>query len=160
MMVSGGVAFGSAGVTCDDCGSDRENGPAFMARVGGMLNRYLAFAGQVDYLRKKIDGGYTLTTRNISFTTLVYPSPASGFFLSGQIGQGARSASSQISTGTVALEATGLAIGGGIGYELSLDPNFAIAPYFSAVTNLTEPPRVAIKPNLLQAGIALTWHAR
>src|SRR3569832_1139207 len=102
MYVGGAIGYGSAGISCDGCSSDRENGLAGYFRIGGTVNPHLRLGIESDGWAKTIQG----VDEQIGFLTAdayVYPSISNNFWVKGGFGL----AMSKESDDTDELKATG-----------------------------------------------------
>ena len=86
-----GGGFGSAGVSCDDCGeSDREGSGVAYLKGGWTVNRQTLIGAEFNYWSKddKSDPDFnaTLNLYNFSGTLTYYPQPAGGLFVKGGAG--------------------------------------------------------------------------
>jgi len=123
----GALGYGSAGISCNGCSSDRENGLAGYLRFGTTLNPHLRLGIESDGWAKTIQG----VDEKIGFLTAdayVYPSLSNNFWVKGGFG----AAMSKESDGVNEVKAVGTGIAAGMGYDWNLrGGNFAIVPYAS-----------------------------
>ena len=56
MYVSAALGYGSAGITCDGCSANRENGLSGYFRIGGTVNPHLRLGIESDGWAKSIQG--------------------------------------------------------------------------------------------------------
>jgi hypothetical protein len=127
LFVGGALGYGSAGISCNGCSTDRENGLAGYFRIGGTINPHLRLGIESDGWAKTIQG----VDEQIGFLTAdayVYPSASKNFWVKGGFGF----AMSKESDNTDELKATGTGVAAGIGYDWNVrGGNFAIVPYAS-----------------------------
>lgn len=86
-----GAGFGSAGVSCDDCGNlDRENSGAGYLKLGWTLSQQALVGIEVNGWSKHdtSDPNFKAAIKlyNVSGTLTYYPQPSSGLFLKGGVG--------------------------------------------------------------------------
>jgi hypothetical protein len=119
----GALGYGSAGINCDGCSSNRENGLAGYLRFGTTLNPHLRLGIESDGWAKTVQG----VDEQIGFVTAdayLYPSVANNFWIKGGFGF----AMSKESDDVDELKATERA-SRGIGYDWNVrGGNFAIVP--------------------------------
>ena len=129
--ISFGLGMGSAGLDCDECDDERETGLSGYLRIGGYLRPNLFLAGETNGWLKDSDGVNT----QISFISAVaqwYPQPMTGFYLKGGLGFGTTSADDDIDE----LEASGMGLQLGTGYDWRLAPNFSLTPYVNYLRSM------------------------
>jgi hypothetical protein len=163
--VSVGVGAGSAGVTCTDCGTDRETAPALYLRLGGAVRSNLILAGEINGWSKSTkDAGDAarVTVSTVNAIAQWYPDPTGGFFVDGGLGIGAMKV--EIKTPglpTLSDNTTGLGYQVGTGYDIRVGKNFSITPYatfFGTAGGKTESSKEKIDANVAQIGLGVTWH--
>ena len=162
-----GFGYGSARVSCDDCGaSGREGGIAGFVKAGGTLNRKVLLGTEVNFWTKSEDQIDTLNFGNLSFTITYYPWVSSGFFVKG--GAGFSFVDTQVLEGSVIRTldlGTGFGAIAGIGYDLRIRRNLSITPvcnvYMGRPGDLREG-RVTIarnwRYNVVELSVGLTFH--
>ena len=127
MYVGGALGYGSAGISCNGCSSDRENGLAGYFRIGGTINPHLRLGIESDGWAKTVQG----VDEQVGFLTAdayLYPSVSNNFWIKGGFGF----AMSKESNDTDELKSTGTGVAAGIGYDWNPGGgNFAIVPYAS-----------------------------
>jgi hypothetical protein len=160
-----GLGGGSAGVTCDDCESDRETAPSLYLRLGGAYRPNLIIAGEINGWSKEdedagVEGRITIVT--INAVAQWYPQVTSGFFLNGGLGIGSLNVEADISgLGTLSSKTTGLGYQVGAGYDLRLGTNFSLTPYatfFGTAGGKVESTDAKLDANVIQIGLGLTFH--
>ena len=166
LSISFGVGAGSAGFSCDGCGSDRGNGGSGYLRIGGTVRPNLIVAGEMNGWTKQNDGA----TGTIGFLTAVvqwYPAPAAGFYLKGGIGGGGMQIDvTDVTTGTTErLESSGVGLQVGTGYDWRVAQNFSLTPYVDFLTTAGGEARYdgaslneKLNANVIQFGLGFTWH--
>ena len=161
-----GLGFGSAGVTCDDCVSDRESAPSIFIRLGGAYRPNLILGGEINgWSRSEDEAGdeARVTVATLNFVAQWYPQPTSGFFLDAGIGVG--SINTEVSAaglpGTFNSRTTGLGYQLGTGYDFRIARNVSLTPYatfFGTAGGKVENSDVKIDANVGQVGLAVTIH--
>jgi hypothetical protein len=162
-----GFGYGSARVSCDDCGaSAREGGIAGFVKLGGTLNRKVLLGAEINFWTKAEDQIDSLNFGNASFTVTYYPWVSSGFFVKG--GAGLSFVDTQVLEGSVIRTldlGTGFGAIAGIGYDLRIRRNLSITPVFNVYMgrpgDLREG-RVTIarnwRYNVVELSVGLTFH--
>lgn len=158
--ISFGVGTGSAGATCNDCSSERDNGLSGYLRLGGYLRPNLFLAGETHgwvYSEDGVDsqlGFYTATAQ-------WYPNVATGLYLKGGLGL----ATYAVTDGTDDLNASAGAVVVGAGYDFRLGPNFSLTPYLNYLRSMEGEIKfndistgLNISANVFQVGLGFTWH--
>lgn len=160
-----GLGVGSAGITCDDCDSDRETSGALYLRLGGAYRPNLILGGEINGWSKQQDEDGvegTITVATINAIAQWYPQVASGFFLSGGLGVGTLDVEAGIpGVGTLSAETRGLGYQVGAGYDLRLGTNFSLTPYatyFGTAGGKLENTEEKLDANVIQIGLGLTFH--
>lgn len=159
-FIGGGFGYGSAGLDCNGCPSDRENGPVGYIRLGGTINPHLRIGVESNAWAKTSFG----VDEQIAFVTAdlyVYPSVSSNFWVKGGVGVAEGKASGDIDE----LKATGVGIGAGIGYDWSVGGgNFVIVPFATYLRQLSgniklngSDSGVSANANLLEIGVGLGY---
>jgi hypothetical protein len=159
-FVSAGAGYGSAGIDCTGCQTNRENSVAGYFRIGGTLNPHLRLGIESDGWAKTVFG----VDEQVGFLTgdlYVYPSVSNNFWIKG----GAGLAMAKESDSHDELKATGVAVGAGIGYDWNVSGgNFVIVPYASYLRQVSgniklngSDTGVSPNTNLLQIGIGLGY---
>ena len=163
-----GLGYGSAGISCDDCESDRETAPTVHIRLGGAYRPNLILAGEINGWSKSEDddelgGEARVTMATINFVAQWYPQPARGFFVNGGLGLGTIRTEIDASglPGTFSSNTTALGYQVGTGWDLRVAPNISITPYanfFGSAGGKVEDSDEKIDFNVGQIGIGLTFH--
>jgi hypothetical protein len=158
--ISFGLGSGSAGISCDGCSSDRENGMSGYLRIGGLVRPNLFVAGESNGWLKSEAG----VDEMISFLSAVaqwYPSVAKGWYAKGGLGVSVYSATD----GTDDMSATAGAITLGGGYDYRMGTNFSLTPFVNYLYGMEGDVKVngtatggKFGPNVLQLGLGFTWH--
>jgi hypothetical protein len=132
-FVSVGGGYGSAGINCEGCSTNRESGPVAYVRVGGTVNPHLRLGIESDGWAKTSFG----VDEQIVFATAdlyVYPSTATNFWIKGGFGLAAGKESNDVNE----LKATGAAVGAGIGYDWNVSGgNFVLVPFATYLRQLS-----------------------
>jgi hypothetical protein len=159
-FISGGLGYGSAGIDCDGCSKDRENGPVAYIRLGGTINPHLRIGVESDGWAKTISG----VDEQIGFLTAdlyVYPSVSSNFWIKGGVGI----ATAKESDNSDEVKANGVGVAVGIGYDLNVGGgNFVIVPFAGYLRQLSGTIKfdgadsgVSANTNILQFGVGLGY---
>lgn len=163
--ISFGVGGGSAGVTCDECGSDRKTAPSGYLRIGGAIRPNLVLAGEVNtWSKKETDQGadVTVSIGTVNFVAQWYPETSSGFFVSGGVGAGSMRVEANIpGLATISQHTNGFGYQAGAGYDIRLGRNFSLTPfatYFATGGGKVESTGDKIDGNVFHIGLGFTWH--
>ncbi len=158
--ISFGVGGGSAGISCDGCGSDRDLALSGHLRIGGYVRPTLFVGGETNGWANTEDG----IEEAAGFLTAVvqwYPQVASGFNLKGGLGFAGAAASD----GVDEITTRGLGINVGLGYDWRVARNFSLTPYVNYLRSVGGELKVNgfstdVKANVdvLQFGLGFTWH--
>lgn len=159
-FISGGFGYGSAGIDCDGCSKDRENGPVAYIRLGGTINPHLRVGIESDGWAKTVEG----VDEQIGFLTAdlyVYPSVSSNFWIKGGVGI----AAAKESDDSDEVKASGVGVGAGIGYDWNVGGgNFVIVPFAAYLRQLSGKIKfddvdsgVSANTNILQIGVGLGY---
>lgn len=163
--ISFGLGAGSGGLSCSDCGTDRETGFSGYLRLGGAVRSNLIIGGETNGFTKTLSDG-TVTFGYYSAIAQWYPQPNTGFFLKANAGI----ASSQFvvddpSFGSIEVTSTGFGFGVGAGYDLRLGKNFSLTPYVNYLRSAGADAQYdgrsldyKLNSNLVQLGLGFTWH--
>jgi hypothetical protein len=160
-----GLGYGSVGVSCDGCGTTRENNPAIMLRFGGAIRPSIVLSGEVTGWTKDNSDGSTDQFSFVSFVTQWYPQPTNGFYVKGGIGGAAlKSVGTDPTLGSVELSTTNLGLQGGVGYDLHLSPGFALTPYADFLYAVGADAKLNggstglnVGANMIHVGLAASW---
>ncbi len=128
-----GLGSGSAGVTCDGCDSDRRSKLTVMARFGGSVRPDLVIGGEVmAWSDEASDSGISgdMTLGFVGATAQYFPDPKRGLYLKGGLGVATSEVNLRVSgVGSAKLEATGLGLVAGVGYDIPLGRAFSLTPF-------------------------------
>jgi hypothetical protein len=158
--ISVGFGVGVYELNCDGCSFERAIDKSGNLRMGGSVSQKVLVGGEVMAWSHYADGvdewGGALTA-----VMLYYPSSSGGLFLKGGLGVGGYDASGYGWQQT----ATGLALSGGLGYDLRLATNFSVTPYLNGFYAFQAPLELSGSPTgtdatqeLVQIGFAITFH--
>jgi opacity protein-like surface antigen len=164
-----GLGFGSAGVSCDECESERESAPTVHLRLGGAYRPNLILAGEINGWSKTEDsddglgGEARVTMATINFVAQWYPQPTSGFFLNGGLGLGTIRTEIDLEDlpGTFSSNTSALGYQVGAGWDFRVSRNISITPYanfFGSAGGKVEDSDEKIDFNVGSIGIGLTFH--
>jgi len=165
--ISFGLGAGTAGATCEGCGSDREWAPSAYLRLGGTVKPNLILAGEVNGWTKSetdadTDIEATITISTVNFVAQWYPDPMQGFFVSGGVGLGTVAAEATIpGFGKVSDNTSAFGYQVGTGYDFRVGKNFSLSPfatYFATVGGKTDASGEKIDGNVFHFGLGFTWH--
>jgi hypothetical protein len=156
-----GAAAGSAGMECTGCGSDRKSGGSGYVRLGGTLSPHWLLGAEIDGWARS-ESGTDMALANVAFTASWYPSRTGGFFL--KFGLGALAY--QEDDGTDKTEVAGGSAIIGIGFDIPIGRRSSLTPFLNSIAsskstvkfNGTEMTGFEANPNLVQVGLALSWH--
>lgn len=158
--ISFGFGAGSAAPNCDGCDFDREVGLSGYLRMGGTIRPNFLLGGETNGWSHSDDG----LEQGLAFISAVgyfYPAVQSGFWLKGALGL----ASYAADDGADELTALGLGVGGGLGYDIRLRPNFSLTPYLNYLRQIggeLEFNGIGLGENanldLFQVGLGFSWH--
>lgn len=163
-----GAGYGSAGVSCEGCTVDRENGLSGNLFLGTALSPRLVLGLETNGFYKK-DSGSNVITGQIGISGHYYPSATGNLFIRGSVGMSNfRLTDLDIDADNIPdgdLTASGIGIGLGIGYDVYLGRTASITPYFNYLVALSGDAKFpgttglgALKPNLWQVGAAIYFH--
>jgi hypothetical protein len=156
-----GAAAGSVGMDCSICSSKRLTGGAGYVRLGGTLSPHWLLGGEIDGWARS-ESGVDRAVANVAITASWYPSRTGGFFL--KFGLGALTYRS--GTAPNNLEMTGASGIFGLGYDVPIGRSLSLTPFLNSIAtsksklkvNGSELTGVEVNPNLVQFGLALSWH--
>jgi hypothetical protein len=162
--VSFGFGGGSAGISCDDCSTDREGGFSGYLRLGGAVRPNLIVAGE-SHGWTKSEGTLTAQIGYLTGVAQWYPALTSGFHVIGGAGFGMlRMEDSDPAFGGT-LESFGVAYQVGAGYDWRVGRNFSLTPYFNFLGMGGGEPKLdgtalggKLNANVLQLGLGFSWH--
>jgi hypothetical protein len=151
-----GFGWGSLGLSCDGCRTDRVGAASGYLKLGGTLGPHLLLGGETNGWTKD-EAGATLTAANASFAAYYYPQAAGGLFLKGGVG-----AAVFQEEGQDAARGFGLVLG--VGYDVRVGRNVSITPVanfnWGSVGDVVSPPDVIpdVKQNVFQLAVGVTFH--
>ena len=160
-----GVGGGSAGASCAGCTIGRETAPSLFISVGRAVRPALIVSGEVSGWMRGEDGAASL----LGFATVDgqwYPVAERGFFLKGGVGLGGASREvTLVGAGSEWQQSTGAAYQVGTGYDVGIGRSFSLSPYLSYLAIVDREVRLddaaareSPRSNVLQVGLAFTWH--
>ena len=155
-----GFGYGTAGLTCDACGSTtREGSASGYVKLGGTLNKSVLLGGEVDAWTKS-ESGATVTLGNVSAAAYLYPAPQTGFFFKGGVGYANLRVSN---SGTATANGFGFVVGAG--YDIRVGRNISLTPvanfYWGGDGDLKESGTTidtGYKHNVFDFGLGITFH--
>jgi hypothetical protein len=156
-----GAAAGSVGMECSGCSSDRKTGGSGYVRLGGTLSPHWLLGGEISGWARS-ESGVNMALANVAITASWYPSRTGGFFL--KFGLGALAY--QEDGGIAKFEVSGASGIVGIGFDLPIGRSLSLTPFLNSIAsskskvklNGSELAGIEANPNLLQVGLALSWH--
>jgi hypothetical protein len=166
----GGVGFGSADVTCDDCGDegDRENSGVAYLQAGWTFTEHLLIGAEVNAWAKKFDdpdigGDVQVNIYNVLATATYYPTNA-GFFVKGGAGMAFFDMDFDMSGISAKIDlGKGLGVIAGAGYDIPVG-RVAITPavnyWYGQTGDLTfmnEALLTGVKHNVITATIGIKF---
>jgi opacity protein-like surface antigen len=157
-----GVGFGNAGIRCDGCDLDRQNGGTGYLFIGGTVSPQLTIGGELNGWAKSSDDEDD-SIGSLMAVAHYYPLPTNGLFVLGGAGVTGMELKDKILNDKLESAGFGLEVGGG--YDWRVARNFSLTPYVQYVhafgaeaklngTNLGE----NANPNFVQFGLGFTWH--
>lgn len=162
-----GLGIGSAGVTCDDCESDRETAPTVMLRIGGAYAPDLIFGGEVNAWSKSEVNPATGEKARVRIVTVNlvaqwYPQLDGGFFVVGGAGVGTvRSDLLGDLTGVASANTTAIGYQVGAGWDIRVKPNISVTPFatfFGTAAGKVKDGDQKLDGHVGHVGVALTLH--
>ena len=146
-----GFGYGSFGVSCDGCNSNREGSMSGYLKMGGTISPHVLLGGETNGWTKS-ESGATITAGNASFAAYYYPDTAGGVFLRG--GFGISNFHGDDGFGTTINE-TGGGATIGAGYDLRVGTNSSITPVLNWVWGK---PHDSFSQNFFQLAVGVTFH--
>ena len=162
-----GLGIGSAGVTCDECESDRETAPTLMLRIGGAYAPDLILGGELNAWSKSdvVDASGDEARVRIATINAVaqwYPQLDGGFFVQAGVGVGTlRSQLVSDLSGVTTSTTTAVGYQVGAGWDIRVAPNISVTPYatfFGTAAGKVRNSDDRLDGNVAQVGVGLTLH--
>ncbi|HYC31483.1 MAG TPA: hypothetical protein VEB59_04295 [Gemmatimonadales bacterium] len=148
--ISGGIGVGSLDLACNGCETDRETAATALLAMGGTLRPGLLLGGEIEGWAKEIQG-VDIAVGHVSGVLYWYPRPSGGLFLKGGAGIGGYSADA----GPLGDESdSGLALHGGVGYDVRVGRNVSITP----AAGIFWDDLGGGDANVLHVGVSVTGH--
>jgi len=156
-----GLGYGSANITCDNCGSGpRTDGITGFVKLGGTPSRNLLVGGAINAWSHS-DGSATETLTNLTASLYLYPAVRRGLFLTGGLGF-----SNYHVNSTPSFDGTGWGFTAGAGYDLRVGRDVSLTPVvnyvYGAVGDVNESGvgRFATgwKQNVVELALGVTFH--
>lgn len=167
LTASIGLGIGSAGVSCDECESQREAAPALMLRIGGAYAPDLILGVELNGWSKSEVVDATGDEARVRIATINavaqwYSQLDGGFFVLGGIGVGTvRSELLNDLTGTSTSTTTAFGYQVGAGWDFRVAPNISLTPYatfFGTAAGKVRNSDEKLDGNVGQIGLSLTLH--
>jgi Autotransporter beta-domain len=162
--ISFGLGGGSAGLSCEVCSTDRENGLSGYLRIGGAVRPNLIVAGE-SHGWTKSEGTTTATIGYLTAVAQWYPNASGGFHVSGGLGMGMFNMEDTDPTFGGTLESVGVAYQLGAGYDWRVGRNFSLTPYLNFLGMGGGEPKFdgagmggSLNANIVQIGLGFSWH--
>jgi len=160
VWVGAGVGLGSARLSCDICRIDRTGGTAGYLRAGATISKSILVGLEATgWYKSKSDIDQLLGS--LHAVVLLYPKPASGFYL--KSGLGISQFSAKDDQDEVSSQA--LSVQFGVGYEVAMGRGLSIVPYANFLGSTGGDVRfndtvsgLSANTSLLQFGVGLTLH--
>lgn len=157
-----GLGYGSMGISCSFCGTDREGGLSGNLRLGGTLSPRLRLGVETNGFTKTVNG-IDVMVGQLGVVGNYYPSATGNLYVRASVGL----SRIVLDDGVDEITAMGPGFGLGAGYDFFIGRSLSLSPYFNylvalsgnAKVNGTEvTPAEALKPNLWQVGVAIVLH--
>lgn len=160
IWVGGGIGLGSAKLSCDICRLDRTGGTSGYLRAGATISKaVLVGLEATGWYHSKDDIDQLLGS--LQAVVLLYPRPASGFYL--KTGLGLSQFNAKDNDDEVSSQALSMQFG--VGYEVAMGRGMSIVPYANFVGSTGGDVRfndtvsgLSANTSLLQVGVGLTLH--
>lgn len=160
VWVGAGLGLGSAKLSCDVCRTNRTGGTAAYLRAGATVTRsVLVGLEATGWYKSKNDVDQLLGS--LQAVVLLYPRPASGFYL--KTGLGISQFSAKDNQDEVSSQALSMQFG--VGYEVAMGRGMSIVPYANFLGSTGGDVRfnntvsgLSANTSLLQFGVGLTLH--
>ena len=127
-----GGGYGSAGVSCDDCGGEREGSGVAYLRGGWTLSQRALIGLDLNIWSKSAEEGdveLTLNLYNFAGSMTFYPSATSGFFMKAGAGISLIDVDADFEGSTLTADlGTGLGLTFGAGYDVRLSRMISLTP--------------------------------
>jgi hypothetical protein len=160
MWVGGGIGIGSARLSCEICRSSRDGGTSGYLRAGMTVNRSI-LVGLEGIVWYKTANSIDQLLGSLQAVVLLYPKPASGFYL--KTGLGIAQYSAKDNTDKVSSQALAGQIG--IGYEVPMGRGLSIVPFANFLGSTGGDVRfndtvsgLSANSSLIQFGVGVTLH--
>lgn len=156
-----GLGYGTANISCDDCGSGpRTGGVTGFLKLGGTPSRNVLIGGTVNAWSHS-SGGATETMGNVTASVSVYPLAASGLFVTGGLGF----SNYDVNT-SPSVSGTGWGFTTGVGYDIRVGRTVSLTPVmsfvFGGVGELQQSSggtfATGWKQNVVDFGLGVTFH--
>ena len=158
--ISFGLGGGSAGISCEECPSERETALSGYLRLGGYVSPTLFVGGETNGWTKSelgVDGQFGALSAVLQW----YPQATNGLYLKG----GAGFASTTLEDADFEIQSNGFAVTAGAGFDWRLTRNFSLTPYVNYLHQLGAEADVNgvgtgfdLNSNIFQFGLGFTWH--
>lgn len=156
-----GLGYGSAGLDCNDCTDQREDGSGFYLRLGGSPTPRMRIGADINAWHRSRNRT-EVTFASVIGLLQLYPAERAGLFLN--LGAGVTTATFEFPIVDVENKGVGVELGGG--WDIGIGARFAITP-FALYVNAFGGGRTRfnnveideeINPDYLLFGLGFTWH--
>lgn len=157
-----GLGYGSANITCDNCGGGpRTGGITGFVKLGGTPSRNVLIGGAINAWAHSDGTGNTETMSNVTASVYLYPEARSGFFVTGGLGF-----SNYYVNSSPSFDGTGWGFTAGAGYDIRVGRDVSLTPVVNYVyggvgdVNESGVGRFATgwKQNVVEFGLGVTFH--
>lgn len=162
IFASFGAGFGTAKVSCDNCGDvSRAGDLTGFLEIGGALSRSILLGVEVAGWSKVTSGNDNRAAGTVNGVAVWYPSTEEGFFLKGGAGFGYLHGDQALSDGRIIfLDKGGVGYQLGLGYDLRIQRDLSVTAlvnfYGGNVGDIGA--LRSVKFNVLQFMAAVTFH--
>jgi Outer membrane protein beta-barrel domain len=155
-----GLGYGSANITCDNCGSgSRMGGTTVFLKLGGTPSRNVRIGASINAWTHEV-GGTTEAIGNVTASLFYYPVTRSGFFVTGGLGFAGYNLNS-----SPEVNGSGWGFTTGAGYDIRVGRNLSLTPVVNYVYGALEDfgvPGIGTahgwKQNYVDVGLGVTFH--
>jgi hypothetical protein len=160
LWVGAGIGLGSARLSCEVCRTNRTGGTTGYLRAGATISKSILIGLEATGWYKSQNNVDQLLG-SLQAVVLLYPKPASGFYL--KTGLGISQFSAKDNTDEVASQALSAQVG--VGYEVAMGRGLSIVPFANFLGSTGGDVRfndtvsgLSANTSLLQFGVGVTLH--